>query len=230
MCGRTRYPYSRCLEFRWGRRHAWGSFKIWSWRRRWIHRWIFDQLPNSKLEQYHYLWNKSQMEVSYGWEYLLHWVPMDPLGLIISWPPVLLVEPVVLTSIITGEANVVDPMVVLPSRGVVMSMQCRITSAEVWKTLAALRAASVTIFFEKITRRACKVSQLPAASPDIIWSISGVVTGMISGMSRLINILRGEFMLVVSVSVTFLFFPSLVWVATFGSLFGLLSVSSFSEF
>ena len=86
------------------------------------------------------------------------------------------------------------------------------------------------ISFERIVRCACKVSPLSAASYAIVWSIGRIATGMISGMSRLINNLREEFLLVLSVSVTFLFFPSLVRVDNFGSLYGSISASSFSEF
>ena len=135
---------------------------------------------------------------------------MYPLGLIISWLLVLIGELVVLPPIQTGEANMLDPMAVFLSRGVVPSVPCQLTSAGVRKTCAELRATSVTISLERIVRCACKVSPLPSASSAIIWSIGRIATGMISGMSRLINNLCGEFLLVVSVSVTFIFFPSLV--------------------
>ena len=78
------------------------------------------------------------------------------------------------------------------------------------ETYAELRSMSVTISFEIIVRRACKVSTFPAAPSAIVWSICGIATGVISRMSRLINNLCGEFLLVVSVSATFLFSPSLV--------------------
>ena len=133
-----------------------------------------------------------------------------PPGLIISWLPFLLWEPVVLTPIQTGEANVVKPMKVLPYHGVVLFMPYRLTSTGVRKTHAALRITSVTISFERIVRRACKVSAFTAAASAIFWSIGRIVTGMISEMSRLINNFCGEFLLVVSVSVTFTFFQSLV--------------------
>ena len=135
---------------------------------------------------------------------------MDPLGLIISWLPFVIREPVVLPPIQTGEVNLVYPMSVFLSHGLVLSMPFRLTSVGVRKTCAALRAVSVTIYFKRIVWRACKVSPLPAASSAIVWSTSGIVTGMISGMSWLINNLRGDFLLVVSVSETFCFFTSLV--------------------
>ena len=165
------------------------------------------------------------MEVSNVWASLLHWGPMDPLGQIISWLPFLIGELVVLPPIQTGEANLVDPMTVLPSHGVVLSVPCRITSAGFRKTRAALRAVSVTIYSKRIVRSACKVPPLPEEYSVIVWSIGGIATGI----SRLINNLCGEFPLVVSGPVTFLFFPSLVWVANFGSLLGSIYVSSSSE-
>ena len=164
-----------------------------------------------------------------GWAYLLHWGPMDPLGLIIYWLPVLIWELVVLPSIKTGEANLVDPMSVLPSCEVVLYVRFRLRSAGVWKTRTSMCAVSVMISFERIVSQACKISPLLAASSTIVWPIEGIATGIIYGMSRLINNLCGEFLLVVSVSVTFLIFTSLVWVATFGSLFGSISVLSSSE-
>ena len=135
---------------------------------------------------------------------------MDPLGLIISWFPFLLGESVVLPPLRTREFNLVDPMVFLPSRVVVPSVPCRITFAGVQKTHAALREVSVTTSFEGAVRSACKVSTFPAASSATVWSIGGIVTFMISGMSRLINNFCGEFLLVVSGSVTFLLFLSLM--------------------
>ena len=133
------------------------------------------------------------MEVSNVWASLLHWGPMDPLELIIYWLPVLLVELVLLPPIRTDESKLLDPMAVFPSRGVVPSVPCRIMSAGFSKTRVSLRAVSVTISFNRIVRRAFKVSPLPAASSAIVWSIGGIETGTISGMSRLINNLCGDF-------------------------------------
>ena len=90
---------------------------------------------------------------------------MDPLGLIISWLPVLIVEPVVLTPILTGAANMVDLLALFPSCGVVLSVPCQLTYAGVWKTGAVLHAASEKISLERIVQRACKVSPLITASP-----------------------------------------------------------------
>ena len=115
------------------------------------------------------------------------------LGLIISWLPVLIGEPVVLPPIQTGEANLVESMAVFPSHGVVLSVPIQLTSTGVRKKRAALHATSVTISLEIIVWSACKVSIFPAASSAIVWSIGRIVTGMISGMSQLVNNLRGEF-------------------------------------
>ena len=84
------------------------------------------------------------------------------------------------------------------------------------------RAASVTISFEVIVWRACKVSLLDA----IPSSIGGSIDWMMTGMVRLINNFCWEFLLEVSVSVTFLFFLLLVWVATNWLICASLSASS----
>ena len=54
---------------------------------------------------------------------------MDPLVLIIYWLPVLLGEPVVLPTILTGEAKLMESLEVLPFRGVVPSVSCELISA-----------------------------------------------------------------------------------------------------
>ena len=87
------------------------------------------------------------------------------------------------------------------------------------------RAASMTITFEAIVWRAYVVP-VPAATSSVI---DGRIGGMMIGRFQLINNVSGEFLLVVSVSVTILLFPSLGWVSTDGSLFGSLYASSSSE-
>ena len=116
---------------------------------------------------------------------------MDPLGLILSWFPVLLGELVVLSPIRNREVNLEDPRAFFLSRGVVLYVPFCLMSERVWKICAVLRTASVTISFKRIVRRACKVSTLPAVYSAIVWSIGGIETRMISGMSRLINSLCG---------------------------------------
>ena len=68
------------------------------------------------------------------------------------------------------------------------------------ETRAALHAVSVTISIKRIVQSACKVSPLPVAYSLIVWSIGGILIGMISGMSWLISNLCAEFLLVVSVN------------------------------
>ena len=92
---------------------------------------------------------------------------MNPLGMITSWLPVLFGEPVVLPPIKNGSFNLVERMSVLSSYGVVPSVLCGITSVGVLKTRAALRAVSVTIFYEAIVWRTWKVPLL-AATPFTI--------------------------------------------------------------
>ena len=78
--------------------------------------------------------------------------------------PSLFGEMVVLPTIWTVKFNLVNPMAVLPSCGVVISVPCRLTSAGFCKTFAALGSASMTISFNRIVRRKCKISPLPAAT------------------------------------------------------------------
>ena len=75
---------------------------------------------------------------------------------------------------------------------------------------AALHTASVTISFEIIICTSCKVPPLAAISSAVVWLISSMTTEMIYVMIRLINYFSGKFSLVVSVSVNFILFLSLV--------------------
>ena len=142
---------------------------------------------------------------------------MDPLGLIISWLPVLVGEPVLLLTIQTEEVNLMELLGVFPSHGVDLSVTCWLTSAGVRKSCAALYVVSVTISIRRIVRRTYKVSPLPVASSTIVCSIIGMTTGMISGMIWLIDNWCGEFLLVVSISVTLFYFiasvSSYLWIA-----------------
>ena len=97
------------------------------------------------------------------------------------------------------------------------------------KTYPLLHATSLTISFELIVRQALQ-SHSTCRNPIISQRIiRRMMTGMIYGMSQLINNLCGECPLVVSISVTFPLFPSLVWAAKNSSLFGYLSASPSSE-
>ena len=99
---------------------------------------------------------------------------------------------------------------VFPSRGVVPSLPVLFTSLGVQKICAPLRATSVTISSEITVWRASKESLIPATSSMIVWSIGRIAPGTIFGMSRWRINLCEELPLVVSVSVIFLSFPSLV--------------------
>ena len=135
---------------------------------------------------------------------------MEPLGLPISWLPILVGETKGPTPIRTGLVNLGGVLTVFPSRGIVLSVSLQFTTGGSLKTPAALRTASVTISFKRIVHTAWIVPPLIATPSVVFWLINRMMTGMISGMSRLINNLCGEFPLVVSVSVTFIFYPSLV--------------------
>ena len=87
---------------------------------------------------------------------------------------------------------------------------CPASSLGVQKIRAPLRAASMTISFERTVWHASKFYLIPPASSVIVWSIGRVAPGVIFGMSRLRINLCEEFLLVVSGSVIFLSFLSLV--------------------
>ena len=125
---------------------------------------------------------------------------MDPLGLLTSWLPVLVGETVVPPPIRTGEVNLGDLLEVFPSHGIVPFVSFRFTATGSLKKRAPLRATSVTITFEEIVWRACTVP-LTATTP---YTIGKLIGGMMTGMVHLIK--KGEFPLLVSVSVTFLYF------------------------
>ena len=145
------------------------------------------------------------MEVGNGWEFLTSTRPMGPLGL-----PILVGDTEVPPITRTGEFNLgggsgsVSVPWNFPVR--VFPIYC----CSISETRAPLCAAFVTIAFESIIWRACQVP-LTAVTPS---AIGGLIGGMVTGMVRLINNFCGEFPLVVSLSVTFIFFPLLVLVAT----------------
>ena len=73
------------------------------------------------------------MEESSGLASLIHWGPMIPLGLIITWFPVRIGEQFVLPKSRTGEVNLAETTAVFPFCGVVSSVPCLITSSGVRK-------------------------------------------------------------------------------------------------
>ena len=145
-------------------------------------------------------------EVCNIWAFLTSTGPVGPFELIISWIPVLVGEMLVPPPIRTGELNLGDLMEVLPYRGVFQSLSVWFKSPGVRKTRVPLRAMSVAVTLEAGVWCACVV-HLPAATPS---GIRGSISGMAIGRVRLINDFCGDFLLVVSLSVTFLFFLSLV--------------------
>ena len=146
------------------------------------------------------------MEVWNIWAFLTFTEPMVPFGMIIYWLHVLFGETVVPPPIRTGEVNMGDIMEVLQSREAVTSMSVRFMSERFRKTCVLLRVASVTITFKACVWHECVVP-LPVLIPP---GSHGSIGEMMTRKVRLINNIFGEFPLVVSVLVTFLFFPSLV--------------------
>ena len=90
-------------------------------------------------------------------------------------------------------------------------------------THAALHIAPVTIYLWRTARTARKTPPLVTTPSAVVWLNDRMTPWIISGISLFANNLCGEFPLIVSVSVIFLSFPSLVQVATNGLLFGSLS-------
>ena len=77
------------------------------------------------------------------------------------------------------------------------------------RTPAALCVTPMKISLWRTARTACKALPLVATLSLVVWLTGGMMTGTITGIYRFVNNLCGEFPLVVSVSVIFLFFPSL---------------------
>ena len=163
-------------------------------------------------------WKNPLMEVLSFSEFLIHWVLTGPIILIIYWFLFRLGESVVLWKLLTGEVNLLVTTEAFPSRVVVPSMPVLFTSLLVRKICAPLRTVSVTVSFERTVWRASKVSLIIATSSVIVWSIGRIAPRMIFGMIQLRINLCGVLPLIVSLSVIFLSFPSLVWFSTNESL------------
>ena len=114
---------------------------------------------------------------------------MDPLGLKMSWLPILDEKIEGQAPIRSGVVNLGGVSTLFPSHGIIMSMSFQFTTVGYLKTRAVLRAASVTISFELIVRTTCKVPPLAVTPP----TIGGMMTGMISGMIWLINNVEENF-------------------------------------
>ena len=106
------------------------------------------------------------------------------------------------------------------STGIVPPVSFQFTTGGSLRTPAALQVAPVTISLWRTARTACNTLPLVATPSMVVWLTSGMTPWIIAGIYLFINNLCGEFNLVVSASVIFPLFPSLVWVATNGSLFG----------
>ena len=93
---------------------------------------------------------------------------MYPLGLIISWLPVLCGEPVAITTIQTGEADLVEPMAVFLSHGVVASISFRLTSAIVGNVPdVPLKCQEVTYILSIFTKRSNVGNIWDETSPNL---------------------------------------------------------------
>ena len=106
------------------------------------------------------------------------------------------------------------------SRGIFPLAYFQFTTRGSLRTPAALRVATVTISLCRTAHTACKVHSFVATPSVVAWLTGGMTPWMVAGIYLFVNNVCGEFPLVVSVSVIFLSFRSLVWVATNGSLFG----------
>ena len=78
------------------------------------------------------------------------------------------------------------------------------------RTPAVLRVASVTISLWRTVCTACKAPILAVTPSMVLYLTGGMTPWMIDRISLFVNNLCGEFLLLVSLSVIFLSFPSLV--------------------
>ena len=140
------------------------------------------------------------MEVLNIWVSLTSTEPVDPCGFTISWIPIIVRDTV--PPIGTGPFPIPE---MLLSCGVVPSVPVLLTcSRGVWRTRTLLHAAYVMTGFVVGVILALGVPPQVATSYGIRGSISVVMIGRV----RLINDFCCKFPLLVSI--TFLFFPSLV--------------------
>ena len=78
------------------------------------------------------------------------------------------------------------------------------------RTTAALHVAPVTIYLWITARNTCKNLPIVATPSAVVWLTGGMTPCIIAGISLFVNNLCGKFPLVVSVSVIFLSFLSLM--------------------
>ena len=102
------------------------------------------------------------MEVSNVWAFLISSGTMYRLGPSISWLLMVVGETEAPAPIRTGVVNLGEVPTVFPSHGIVLSVSFQFNTGGSLKTLAALCAASVTNYFDRTVRTACKVFPLAA--------------------------------------------------------------------
>ena len=154
---------------------------------------------------------------------------MDSLGPSIFWLPMTIGE-------VEGPVPVRNWVVVLGSittvflsTGIGPLASSQFFTGGSLRTPAVLHVKPVTIYLQRTIHTTRKAPLLVVNPSVVVWLTGGITPWTITGIYLFINNLCGEFPLVVSVSVIFLLFPSLVRVATNESLFGLLLTSSSSE-
>ena len=153
---------------------------------------------------------------------------MDRLGPSIFWLHMLIGEaegPVLVRTWVVVLGGIPK---VFSSTGISPLMSFQFITGGSIRTTAVLRVAPGTISLWRTGRTACKAPLLVATPYVVVWLNGGMMPWMIAEISLFVNNLCGEFSLVVSLSVMFLSFPSLVWLSTNESLFGSLLASSSS--
>ena len=135
---------------------------------------------------------------------------MDRLGPSIYWLLMLIGGTEGPVLIRTELVALVGILTVFLYRGVFPPMSFQFSTVGSLSTSSALRAAPVTIYLWRTVRSACKSLPISATPSTVVWLTDRMTDGVISWMIRLINSLCGNFPLVVSVSATFIFFPSLL--------------------
>ena len=135
---------------------------------------------------------------------------IDRLGPSIFWLPMLIGDTEVPVPVQTGVVVLGDIPNVFLSRGIDLLASLQFITGVSLRTPAVLRVATIIISLWRTARNACKSLPLVATPSVFVWLTDRMTAGMISGISRFVNNLCGKFPLVLSVSVIFLFFPSLV--------------------
>ena len=103
------------------------------------------------------------------------------------------------------------PMVFLTT-GIFLTVSFRFTTWGSLRTPVALRVAPVTISLWRTACTTCKGLPLVATPSVFVWLTNGMTPWIVAGISLFVYNLCGEFPFVVSVSVIFISFLSLVWV------------------